>query len=123
MHSTSSAGNARELGLKITAEKSQAMMVKAADPTWQLRIQGVGLAWTSSYQYLGVWVDKQLSFTAHITYLRERMQARLDTMRAMTCLTASAMYSVLCLYYVLVVRSLLDNSAPVLITLSPYQQE
>ena len=87
-----------ELGLKISAEKSRAMMVKAANPAWQLRVQGVVLAWTSSYQYLGVWVDKRLSFTAHVAYLRERTQARLAAMRAMTRLTAGATYSVLGLY-------------------------
>ena len=112
-----------ELGLKISAGKSLSMMVKAADPAWQLRVEGVGLAWISSCQYLGVWVDKRLSFTAHVAYLRERTQARLDAMRAMTRLTAGATYSVLRLYYVQAVRSLVDYSAPVLIALSPYQQE
>ena len=112
-----------ELGLKISAEKSRAMMIKAADPAWQLRAQGVGLAWTNSYQYLGVWIDKRLSFTAHVTYLRERTQARLNVMRAMTRLTAGATYTVLRLYYVQAVRSLVDYSAPVLIALSPNQQE
>ncbi|KAK8387150.1 hypothetical protein O3P69_018070 [Scylla paramamosain] len=71
-------GKCQDLGLKISAEKSRAMMVKAADPTWQLRVQGVELAWTNSYQYLGVWVDKRLSFTAHAAYLRERTQSRLN---------------------------------------------
>ncbi|KAK8390570.1 hypothetical protein O3P69_010334 [Scylla paramamosain] len=45
-------GKCQDLGLKISAEKSRAMMVKAADPAWQLRVQGVELAWTNSYQYL-----------------------------------------------------------------------
>ncbi|XP_076041976.1 uncharacterized protein LOC143025848 [Oratosquilla oratoria] len=67
-------GKCEELGLKISAEKSRAMMVRAADPAGQLCVQGVGLAWANSYQYLGVWVDKWLSFTAHATYLRERAQ-------------------------------------------------
>ena len=53
-----------ELGLQISAQKSRAMMLKARNPAWQLRVQGVGLAWTDSYQYLGVWIDQRLSFTA-----------------------------------------------------------
>ena len=112
-----------ELGLKISAEKSRAMMVRAADPAWQLRVQGVELAWIDSYQYLGVWVDKRLSFTAHAAYLRERTQARLNVMRAMTRPTAGATFSVLRLYFVQAVRSLVDYSAPVLAALSPSQQE
>ncbi|XP_063885546.1 uncharacterized protein LOC135113854 [Scylla paramamosain] len=115
-------GKCQDLGLKISAEKSRAMMVKAADPAWQLRVQGVELAWTNSYQYLGVWVDKRLSFTAHAAYLRERTQARLNEMRVMTGLTAAATFSVLRRYYVQTVRSLVDYSAPVLIALSPNQE-
>ncbi|KAK3895846.1 hypothetical protein Pcinc_000461 [Petrolisthes cinctipes] len=113
----------QDLGLKISAEKTRAMMLKVADPAWQLRVQGIDLAWTNSYQYLGVWVDKRLSFTANAAYLRERTQARLNVMRAMTRPTAGATFSVLCLYYVQAVRSLVDYSALVLLALSPNQQE
>ncbi|KAK3891669.1 hypothetical protein Pcinc_004449 [Petrolisthes cinctipes] len=113
----------QDLGLKISAEKTRAMMLKAADPAWQLHVQGIDLAWTNSYQYLGVWVDKRLSFTTHATYLRERTQARLNVMRAMTRPTAGATFSVLRLYYVQAVRSLVDYSALVLLALSPNQQE
>ncbi|XP_076052833.1 uncharacterized protein LOC143032247 [Oratosquilla oratoria] len=67
-------GKCEDLGLKISAEKFRAMMVRAADPAGQLCVQGVGLAWANLYQYLGVWVDKWLSFTAHAAYLRERAQ-------------------------------------------------
>ncbi|KAK3886590.1 hypothetical protein Pcinc_009238 [Petrolisthes cinctipes] len=98
------------------------MMLKAADPAWQLHVQGIDLAWTNSYQYLSVWVDKRLSFKAHAAYLRERTQARLNVMRARTRPTAGATFSVLRLYYVQAVRSLVDYSALVL-ALSPNQQE
>ncbi|XP_076042108.1 uncharacterized protein LOC143026006 [Oratosquilla oratoria] len=42
-------GKCEELGLKISAEKSRAMMVRIADPAGQLCVQGVGLAWANSY--------------------------------------------------------------------------
>ncbi|KAK3895206.1 hypothetical protein Pcinc_001066 [Petrolisthes cinctipes] len=113
----------QDLGLKISAEKTRAMMLKAADPAWQLRVQGIDLAWTNSYQYLGVWVDKRQSFTTHAPYLRERTQARLNVMRAMTRPTAGATFTVLRLYYMQAVRSLVDYSALVLLALSPNQQE
>ncbi|XP_076042218.1 uncharacterized protein LOC143026105 [Oratosquilla oratoria] len=116
-------GKCEDLVLKISAEKSRAMMVRAADPAGQLCVQGVGPAWANSYQYLGVWVDKWLSFTAHVAHLRERAQARLNVMRAMTRLTAGTTFSVLRLYFVLSVRSLVDYSAPVLTSLSRSQQE
>ena len=87
-------GKCEELGLKVSAEKSRAMMVKAANPAWQL--QGVEPAWTKAYQYLGVWVDKRLSFTAYAVYMRT--QVKLNVMRAMARLMAGTTYSVLRLY-------------------------
>ena len=78
---------------------------------------------TNSYQYIGVWVDKRLSFTAHVAYLRERTRARMNAMRAMTHLTAGATCSVLPLFYVQAGRAWVDYSAPVPIALSPIQQE
>ena len=47
-------GKCEELGLNISAEKSRAMMVKAANPAWQLLVQGLELIWTKAYQNLGV---------------------------------------------------------------------
>ena len=51
------------------------------------------------------------------------MQARINVMRAMTRPGAGATYSVLRLYYVQAVRSLVDYCAPVLAAVSPSQQE
>ena len=87
-----------ELGLKISAEKSRAMAIKAANPASQLRVQGIGLAWTGCYQYLGVWLDSRLSFATQLTYLRERTQIRLNVMRTMTQPGSGATYDVLRLY-------------------------
>ncbi|XP_076039448.1 uncharacterized protein LOC143024520 [Oratosquilla oratoria] len=42
-----------ELDLQISAEKSKALMFKATTPDTHLHIQGIQLAWISSYQYLG----------------------------------------------------------------------
>ena len=108
-----------ELSLKISAEKSRAMAIRGATPADRMSVQGIGLAWTGCYQYFGVWLDLRLSFGAQLTYLRERTQARLNVMRAMTCPGAVVTYDVLRLYYMQVVRSLVDYSAPVLTSLSP----
>merc|ERR1712035_95892 len=110
-------------GLKISAEKSRAMAIRAVTPAHQLRVQGVQLAWTGSYNYLGVWLDQHLSFTAEVTYLRERARARVNVMRAMTRPSAGATLSVLRVYYVQAVRSLVDYSAPVLVALTRSQQQ
>ena len=111
-----------ELGLKISAEKSRAMAIRTATPAGRLSVQGIGLAWTDRYLYLGVWVDSRLSFGPQLAHLRDRMEARLNVMRAMTRPAAGATYHVLRLYYVQAVRSLVDYSAPVLTAISTSQR-
>ncbi|KAG0713912.1 hypothetical protein GWK47_015166 [Chionoecetes opilio] len=71
-------------GPEDSAEKSKAMTIKAATPDCHLLVQDVRLPWTRVYQYLGVWIDRGLTFTTQVKYLRERTQARVNVMRAMT---------------------------------------
>ncbi|XP_050715642.1 uncharacterized protein LOC126998207 [Eriocheir sinensis] len=56
------------LGLKISAQKSRAMAIRAATPAGQLQAQGIGLEWVNRYLYLGVWLDSRLSFTTQASY-------------------------------------------------------
>ncbi|KAG0714511.1 hypothetical protein GWK47_001553 [Chionoecetes opilio] len=84
-----------KLGLKISTQKSRAMTIKAANPVCQLRVQGIGLAWTDPLPVPRGGARRRLSFTAQLDYLRERTQARLNVMRAMTRLNAGATFSVL----------------------------
>ena len=108
----------KELGLKVSAEKSRAMAVMAPTPEEALRIQGVRLQWTAAYQYLGVWIDQRLTFRKEVNYLKERTKLRLTVMRAMTSSRAGATQRVLRLYYLQAVRSLVDYAAVALVTLS-----
>ena len=47
-------------------------MLKTATPDRHLRIQDVRLAWSSTYQYLGLWIDKRLlTFTTRHLFKRK----------------------------------------------------
>ncbi|XP_050724058.1 uncharacterized protein LOC127002289 [Eriocheir sinensis] len=108
------------LGLKISAQKSRAMAIRAATPAGQLQAQGIGLEWVNRYLYLGVWLDSRLSFTTQASYVGVRLRARVNVMRAMTRPGAGATFSVL---HVQEVRPLMDYCAPVLVSLSHSQQK
>ncbi|XP_045105294.1 uncharacterized protein LOC123500720 [Portunus trituberculatus] len=107
-----------DLGLKISAEKSQAMAVMTPTHDRSLSIQGVCLQWVPAYQYLGVWVDQRLTFRKEVEYLKERTKTRLSVMRAITNTRAGATHRVLRLYYVQAVRSLIDYAAVGLVSLA-----
>ena len=108
----------KELGLKVSAEKSRAMTIMSSTPDRNLRIQGVQLEWTTTYQYLGVWIDQRLTFRKEVEYLLERTSNRLSVMAAMTNTRAGATHRVLRLYYVQAVRSLVDYAAVALVSLA-----
>nr|XP_053626162.1 uncharacterized protein LOC128684041 [Cherax quadricarinatus] len=74
----------KELGLKISAEKSLATMFKGPDPVNRLRIQDIEHDWTSSYLYLGIYIGKMLTFQKQAEYVRSRAVLRLNAMRGMT---------------------------------------
>ena len=111
----------RDLGLKISAAKSKAMYL-FPPPNYKdraLRIQGRNLEWVHKHLYLGVWIDQKLTFKAEIEYLRAKMSARVDVMKAMTHHTGGASEDVLRLFYIQAVRSLADYAAPTLNCAAP----
>ena len=107
-----------ELGLKISPDKTKAIFFNDANPNTLLRINQVRISWVNEHQYLGVWLDKHLSFRTQVAYLEKRISARLNVMRAMTSPQVGASPEILRRFYAYAVRPLVDYSAPVLITLN-----
>ncbi|XP_076059871.1 uncharacterized protein LOC143036414 [Oratosquilla oratoria] len=104
------------IGLKISPRKSKAMAFGLGRGKEPLVAQGFALDWVTQFQYLGVWLDRGLTFNREISYLRERMTARTTVMRAMCGRALGATHQVLRTYYVQAVRSIADYAAPALLT-------
>lgn len=98
------------------------MNIKAASPECHLHIQDVRPAWTPTYQYLGVWVDHSLTITREATYLRKRIQARLNVRRVMTRAHTGATFTLLLLFQVEDVHTLTDCNASGFVGLSTEQR-
>ena len=62
---------AMELGLKINANKTKAMSIRGTNPIQQLTIGQHPIEWVDTYKYLGVYIDKHLTYNQQVTYLRE----------------------------------------------------
>ncbi|XP_076043615.1 uncharacterized protein LOC143026730 [Oratosquilla oratoria] len=104
------------IGLKISPRKSKDMAFGLGRGKELLVTQGFALDWVTQFQYLGVWLDKGLTFNREISYLRERMTARTTVMRAMCGRALGATHQVLCTYYVQAVPSIADYAVPALLT-------
>ncbi|XP_068233495.1 uncharacterized protein [Palaemon carinicauda] len=80
------------------------------------------LEWVDSYMYLGVIIDKQLTFKGEIKYLKEKADARLAAMRYMTKLNDSANEHVQKKYYLVCSRMLVEYATPILTNLTVIQK-
>ena len=112
---------ADDLGLKFgVPEKTEAMLVRGRrPPDLQLLIHDRPVTWVIHHQCLGVFVDRQLTFKAHIDYLKRRAWERLNAMRVLANCKQGATYTVLKTYYVMAIRSLIDYCAPLLVAVKP----
>jgi len=112
---------ADDLGLKFgVPEKTEAMLVRGRrQPDQLLLIHDRPVTWVVHHQCLGVFVDRKLTFKAHIDYIKRRAWERLNAMRVLANCSQGATYTVLRTYYIMAIRSLVDYCAPVLAAVGP----
>ena len=110
----------KELGLKVNANKTKAMAIKSK-PNKTLTIGDQEIDWVNTFMYLGVCIDKKLTFQNEVKYLRERAATRLNPMKYMTSLKEGAGYNVLRTYYLATTRSIVEYAAPTLGNLTSTQ--
>ena len=111
-----------ELGLKVNVNKTKALGIKMTEE-YPLTLGYNNIEWVTQHQILGIWFDKQLTFTKEVDYLRERTRGRLSAMRFMQGIHKGAKYNILKTFYTHAVRSIVDYAAPALINLNDRQAE
>jgi len=111
----------KELGLKVNPDKSKALQVNRIVAYHQLYIGNIPLEWVPSYKCLGIFFNSELSATTHLRFLLRSTQSRLNVLRRLTSSKLGAGFKVLRLFYTHAIRSLVDYSAPALLTLKPDQ--
>ena len=84
------------------------MSFQKGTPESQLHLCNQAIEWVNEYKYLGVIVDKNLTFSSHIKYTAKRVRSRLNAMRAITGLPGGANSQVLRKIYQATVRPILD---------------
>ena len=113
----------KELGLKMSTNKTKLMAIKSPPPEIPISIDGNPIEWVNSYMYLGIYIDSKLNFKQEVSHLREKAKTRLSTMRYMTSLKEGANLEIQRKYYIACTRSLIDYASPVLHNLHGKQLE
>ncbi|XP_076054465.1 uncharacterized protein LOC143033150 [Oratosquilla oratoria] len=98
----------KDLGLKFSAPKTKAIHFSRTTPTANLCLNGQDIEWVNEYKYLGVIIDRHLSFTSHIKYVAKRVRCRLNAMRAISGLPGGANSYVLHRVYQTTIRPILE---------------
>lgn len=111
-----------DLGLKISTTKTKAMRFGKRNTKLNLKIYGQDIEWVAKFQYLGVWIDQNLTFVQEVTYLRDRVNSRLRPLRALAFRNNGCNYRVLRAFYTHAIRSVIDYAALTIIGLSKNQQ-
>ena len=108
-----------ELGLKISPAKTKAISFFNTNYTAKLSLGTQLLDWDSTYKYLGIIFDRQLTFIPEMRYLLSRMHSRINILNSISGITWGASEANLNLFYCNGIRSIVDYAAPALITALP----
>ena len=89
-------------------------------PVRPLHTAGTEIEFVDQHQYLGIWLDAQLSLKTHVALLEKRVSARTNILRTLTSYSSGATHKVKRMFYTHAIRSLIDYSAPCLIIASQH---
>ncbi|KAK8384248.1 hypothetical protein O3P69_009184 [Scylla paramamosain] len=102
----------RDLGLKINPRKTKATFFGGNHPPPPLKIHENAVEWTNCHTYLGICFDSKLNFRSHVDATKIRAEARLKMIRYMTRPDQGASYTVLRMFYIQAIRSIIEYAAP-----------
>ncbi|XP_076041774.1 uncharacterized protein LOC143025660 [Oratosquilla oratoria] len=106
------------LGLKVSPAKSKAMRIGGRIPEYRLVLQQTELEWVHFHIYLGIWIDDRLTFKRQANYCIGRVRARVNAMKALARREVGATFSVLRMFYMFAIRTVIDYACLVNVSLS-----
>ena len=101
----------RDLGLKISAAKTKAMLMFSDQPVVPLQATDLTVDWVDTFDYLGIRLDHRLTMRPLLQMVASRMTSRLLLMNRISGLDWGAPSGVLSLFYKQAVRALFDYAA------------
>ena len=92
------------------------MVIKSPTPSEIVKVHDKKINWVANHKILGVHHQKSLDTGKQISYITEKLNSRLNVMRAMTSIKLGLNFNVLKTFYIACMRSIIDYSALQLIT-------
>nr|XP_019529549.2 uncharacterized protein LOC109401447 [Aedes albopictus] len=101
------------LNLEINAAKTKAILFQNNDKELDIGINGTKIETVRNHRYLGITIDRYLSFGVHIREVREKVQHRLNMVKILSGTKSGAHPEMLGRIYVALCRSVLEYGCSV----------
>jgi ribonuclease HI len=102
-------------GLQISPAKSASMafsnQFKHLEPVTPLNLDGQNIPFVTTFKYLGITLDRRLTFTAHIADIKQRCSRRLNILKCIAGREWGSDRRTLLHLYTALIRSILDYNA------------
>ena len=106
--------SANSLGLVFAPNKTAAMAFYARQPAQILYLDKEPITYVTNYKYLGVIIDKRLTFIPYAKYIADKISMRLNILRILGGITR-ANTCLLRKLYIALIQPIIDYGAPALI--------
>lgn len=96
------------LNFTVNAEKTKALLFQNNDKELNITINGTKIETVRNHRYLGITIDRYLSFGAHIREVREKIQQRLNMVKILSGAKSGAHPDTMTRIYIALCRSIME---------------
>lgn len=105
---------AADYGLLFSPQKTRAMYIHSTAPLTNIQLEQQDIEYVSQHRYLGVLLDRRLTFKQHVNYLADKLEQRINILRILGAVVRAPV-RITKLLYTAIVQSVLEYGAPVLV--------
>ncbi|GFT14136.1 RNA-directed DNA polymerase from mobile element jockey [Trichonephila clavipes] len=99
--------------IALNSSKTEAVFFSKRKPPPEIILQNQRIPWSQHTKYLGVIVDKNLTFRQHITYIRDKFKNTTRKLYSLICRKSKLNRHNKLLIYTLIMKPLLTYASPV----------
>ncbi|GFX25448.1 RNA-directed DNA polymerase from mobile element jockey [Trichonephila clavipes] len=99
--------------IALNSSKTEAVFFSKRKPSPEITLQNQRIPWSQHTKYLGVIVDKNLTFRQHITYIRVKFKDTTRKLYSLICRKSKLSRHNKLLIYTLIMKPLLTYASPV----------
>lgn len=106
--------HAESLNLKINPDKTKIMLFQGGNYTPQIRINGIMVETVTSHKFLGLQIDRFLSFGGHIREMKRKINERLSMLKVISSIRHGGHPQTMKMIYNALIRNAVEYGSSIL---------